>query len=84
MSNKKEIQRTEYLKIRMSKEEKEIFYEYAKDMEIAPSRLARTLLMMEVESYFSKFVNRPIFKAYRYYLKITNQKEILKKAKTEN
>ena len=83
MANKKEIQRTEYLKIRMSKEEKELFYKYAEETGISPSRLARNILMMEAESLFNKTVTTNVLKAYIKYAELTKNEEILKRIKSD-
>jgi len=82
VANKKPIQRTEYLRIRMSKEEKELFYKYAEDMQINPSRLARNILLKEAQSISSKILYKPTVKAYIKYLEITNQYDILEAIKT--
>ena len=74
---KKEITRDEYIKFRVSKEEKKLFYEYAKELEVPPTRLARNILMMEAESKINLIIGKPLIKAYRYYLKITNQEKEL-------
>ena len=79
---KKEIQRDQYFKIRMSKEEKELFFKYAEELEINPSRLGRNIIMSQAESIVNKPFIQPIFEAYKRYLKVTNQKEALERMKT--
>lgn len=79
----KEITRDEYFKIRMSKEEKELFYKYAQDLGITPSRLGRNILMTEAESLVGKYFNKPVIKAYLKYAELTNNKEILERIKTD-
>jgi len=83
MANKKEIQRNQYLKIRVSKEEKDLFYKFAESTKINPSRLARNILMMEAESLFNKAIFKPILKAYLKYAEVTNNQEILNRIKKE-
>lgn len=84
MANKKEIIRDHYIRIKMSKEEKELFDAYAKELGIKPSRVARNLIMMEAESkIFNKFFMTPVVKAYIKYAEITNDKEILERIKTD-
>jgi len=79
---KKEIIRDKRFEIRMSKEEKELFYKYAEDMQINPSRLARNILLKEAQSISSKILYKPTVKAYIKYLEITNQYDILETIKT--
>lgn len=79
----KEITREEYFKIRMSKEEKELFYKYAEEIGVNPSRLARNILMIEAESLAGKYFNKPVIKAYLKYAELTNNKEILERIKTD-
>jgi hypothetical protein len=47
--NKREIQRNQYIKFAVSKEEKEKFYEYAKYLNLAPTNLARNIILIEYE-----------------------------------
>lgn len=81
--NSKEIQRDTRLEIRMSKEEKELFYKYAEDIGINPSRLARNLLMSEAESILNKAITKPFAKAYIKYAELTNNEEILERIKKD-
>ena len=76
--NKKKVIRDQRIEIKLSKEEKELWYEYAKEMNIPPARFARNTLMIEAESKLNKILGKPFISAYRYYLKITNQEDILK------
>jgi len=76
---KKEISRTEYIKIRVSKEEKELFYEYAKEIGVPPTRLARNILLSEAKNKINAIVGKPVIKAYKYYLKVTNQEKELQR-----
>jgi hypothetical protein len=80
---KKEITRDLYIKIRVSKEEKDLYYKFAEDMGISPSRLARNILMTEAESFLSKLISVPTVKAYKYYLEKTNQTEELKRINSD-
>ena len=81
---KKEITRDQTFKIKMSKEEKEVFYKYAEDMGINPSRLARNILLMEANKKLKrKIIYEPTLKAYRHYLEITKQNDILERMKED-
>jgi hypothetical protein len=81
---KKEITRDQTFKIKMSKEEKELLYEFAKDMGVNPSRLARNLLLEEAERKLrNKIIFKPILNAYRNYLKVTKQNNILERMKED-
>jgi antitoxin component of RelBE/YafQ-DinJ toxin-antitoxin module len=79
MKNKnacKKIQRDTKLEIRMSKEEKELFYKFAEDMGINPSRLARNILTSEAEATLgNKLAFRPVIQAYKKYLEVTKQND---------
>jgi len=84
MANIKAKQRDEQIRIRLSKEEKDLFYGLAKELEINPTRLARNLIMMQAEQKLrNKAFYIPLTKAYIKYLEITNQNELLKKIKEE-
>ena len=80
---KKEITRDEYIKIRVSKEEKEVFYKFAEEMKISPSRLARNILMQQAESTVTKYAIKPFAKAYIKYLEATKDYETLARLKKE-
>jgi len=78
MANKKAIIRDQYIRIKMSKEEKELWTKFSEDMEINPTKLARNILMTEAEATLrNKYAFKPILKAYRKYLEITKQNDIL-------
>ena len=79
---KKEIIRDEYFKMRMSKEEKELFYKFAEEYGINPSRLARNILLGEAKSFINKYPLKPAVKAYIKYLELTD-KEAYKKLKED-
>ena len=83
MANKKEIIRDQYIRIKMSKEEKDLWLEYSKRIGINPTRLARNIIMLEAGSFLSKIINIPVVKAYKYYLEKTNQKKELKKINSD-
>jgi uncharacterized protein (DUF1778 family) len=84
MANKKKITRDERIEIRLSKEEKELFYSFAKDCGINPARLARNLMMTQAENILNKPFYIPISKAYIKYLELTNQKQAIERLKEEN
>jgi len=75
---KLESDRSEELKIRMSKEEKEFFFKYAETIGITPGRLARNIILTQAGSKIENKILLPFFKAYKSYLKITNQYDRLK------
>ena len=54
MANKKEIIRDQFITIKVSKQEKELWEEYSKEIGINKTRLARNVLMAEAESLFNK------------------------------
>jgi len=83
MANKKEIIRDQYIRIKLSKEEKNLWLKYAEDIEINPTRLARNILMMEAESILNKTITKPFAKAYIKYAEVTKNKEILERIKSE-
>jgi len=78
MANIKKIVRTEEFRIRMSKEEKELFFKFAENMGISPSKLARNLIMKQANSNTENALLLPLVKTYKSYLKITSQDEFLK------
>jgi len=83
MANKKEIIRDHFITIKVSKQEKELWEAYAKEMGINKTRLARNVLMMEAESLLNKYLTKPVIKAYIKYAEITNDKDILKRIKSD-
>jgi hypothetical protein len=83
MANKKEIIRDEYIRIKMSKEEKALWTEYAENIGINSTRLARNTIMTEAESFFNKNVKSNILKAYIKYAEITKNTEILERIKKD-
>ena len=78
MANKKEIIRNQYITIKVSKEEKELWLKYSESMKIAPTKLARNILMMEAKSLVGKLIYKPVIDAYIKYCEITKNKEALK------
>jgi fructose-1,6-bisphosphatase len=84
MANVKKIVRTEEFKIRMSKEEKELFFKLAENIGIAPSKLARNLMMSQAEAKIENAFLLPFIKAYKSYLKTTNQNEKLEDLQKED
>lgn len=83
MAFEREIIRDERIEIRMSKEEKELFYAYAKSIGIMPGRLARNIIMMQANAKIENTIGLPLIKAYKGYLKMTNQNELLKEIEEE-
>ncbi len=83
MANKKEIVRDEYIRIKMSKEEKALWTKYADELGINSTRLARNIIMSEAESLVNKYVANPIIKGYIRYAKITKNTEILERIKQD-
>ena len=83
MANHKEIIRDEYIRIKLSKQEKDLWLEFAKEAGINPTRLARNVLMMEAESLINKYFTRNVSKAYIKYCKLTQNQEVLDRIKTD-
>ena len=84
MGNIKKIKRDERFEIRLSKQERNLIEALAKDIGIKPTRLVRNLALSHAESkLFNKAFAIPLIKAYKEYLKITNQKEELFKIENE-
>jgi hypothetical protein len=83
MANKKEIIRDEYIRIKMSKEEKALWTEYAENIGINPTRLARNIIMEEAESLFNKAIKTNVLKAYIKYAEVTKNTEILERIKKD-
>ena len=83
MANKKEIIRDEYIRIKMSKEEKALWTEYSKKIGINPTRLARNIIMEEAENLFNKTIKTNVLKAYIKYAEITKNTEILERIKKD-
>ena len=77
MANKKEIQRTERIEFIVSKEEKELIFEFAKKIGMKPSRMIRNIVLTKAEGSMGKF-NAGVVIAYRKYLELTDP-ELLKK-----
>lgn len=82
MANVKKIVRTEEFKMRLSVEEKELFYKLAETIGINPSRLARNLIMKQAEAKIENAMLLPFIKAYKGYLKATDQ-EALRQIESE-
>lgn len=84
MANIKKIKRDERFEIRLSKQERDLIEALAKDIGIKPTRLVRNLALTHAESkLFNKAFAIPLIKAYKEYLKITNQKEELFRIENE-
>jgi len=81
--NKKEIVRDEYIRIKMSKEEKALWLSYAEKWNTNPTRLARNHLMMEAESIINNKIYANIGKAYIKYCEVTKNKEVLERLKKD-
>jgi len=83
MANKKEIIRDQFITIKVSKQEKELWEKYAAELGINKTRLARNTLMMEAESLINKYIGKPVIKAYIMYAEITKNTEILERIKKD-
>ncbi len=84
MANIRKITRDEQIRVRLSKEEKELIEALAKDFGMKPTRLVRNLALAQAESkLYNKAFAKPIIKAYKKYLEVTNQKEELFKFENE-
>jgi hypothetical protein len=74
---KKPIHRTEEFKVMVSKEEKDLIMEYAKSLEMQPTRIMRNLIIMRAESFIDRNLDKATVKAYAGYLKLCGQDEYL-------
>jgi len=84
MAFKRKITRDEQIRVRLSKEEKELIEALAKDFGMKPTRLIRNLALAQAESkLYNKAFAKPIIKAYKKYLEVTGQKEELFKFENE-
>jgi len=83
MANKKEIIRDQFITIKVSKQEKELWEEYSKKIGINKTRLARNTLMLEAESLFNKTIKTNVLKAYIRYAELTKNTEILERIKKD-
>lgn len=73
MANIKKIKRDEQIRVRLSKEEKELIEALAKDIGIKPTRLVRDLTISTIlESYSSDDTLLQYIEEYIFYLAITN------------
>ncbi len=80
---KKEITRDYFIKIPLSKQEKELWEAYAEDIGVNKTRLARNILMREAESIINTYITKPAIKAYIKYAKITKNTELLERIKKD-
>jgi hypothetical protein len=72
--NKKDIKRDQEIRIKVSQEEKDLFYHYCKSQNVLPTRKARELLLFNARTYFEMFKKDSLFlKAYYHYLKVTGK-----------
>jgi len=84
MAMERPIHRTVRMEVKLSEAERDLFYNYAKELGINPTRLARNLMMLQAEKKLRNMVFYiPIIKAYKKYLELTNQKNILEMIKTD-
>lgn len=72
------INRDIEMKVRLSKEERDLFYAYAESLNMTPSRLMRNIALSQANAKVENVMLLPLVKAYKSYLKITDQKELLK------
>ena len=80
---KKEVTRDQYIKIRVSEKEKELWNKYAEDLGINPSRLARNILLSQAESIINKYYANYWVKGYIKTLELLKDKEALKRLQSE-
>lgn len=83
LNAKKEITKDYFIKIPVTKQEKELWETYAAEMGINKTRLARNTLMIQAESIINKYIGKPIIKAYIKYAEITKNTEILERIKKD-
>ncbi len=73
------------MEIRMSKEEKQLFTEYAKNLGIAPGRLMRNIAMWEAEkNALAKGVEKATILALRKYYEVTKQYDKIEQSKRDD
>jgi len=80
---KKPIHRTAEFKVMVSEEEKELIVEYAKSLEMQPTRIMRNLILMRAESFINRNIDKASVKAYINYLKVCGKDEYLEMLKNE-
>lgn len=78
---KKPIHRTAEFKVMVSEEEKELIIEYAKSLEMQPTRIMRNLILMRAESFINRNIDKASVKAYINYLKLCGKDEYLEMLK---
>ena len=76
-NNKKPIHRTAEFKVMVSEEEKNLIVEYAKSIDMQPTRIMRNLILMRAESFISRNLDKATVKAYESYLKLCGKDEYL-------
>ena len=80
--NKKDIVRNLEIRITVSEQEKNLFYTYAKELGLMPTRLARNILLQEAESsIIIRKYQKIVLGSYKKYAEITKDKEILNRFK---
>jgi len=84
MALERPIHRIKRMEIKLSIAERDLFYSLAKEMGINPTRLARNLIMLQAEKTLkNKTFYIPVTKAYKKYLKITNQTNEIKRIESD-
>lgn len=81
--NKQDVQRNKKLEIRMTQEEKDLFYKYAEDIGINPARLARNLILSEAESILNQVITKNIGKAYIKTKELLKDKDFIERMKKD-
>ncbi len=80
-NNKKAIHRTAEFKVMVSEEEKNLIMDYAKSIDMQPTRIMRNLILMRAESFINKNIDIASVKAYKSYLKLCGKDEYLEMLK---
>jgi len=84
MAMERPIHRIVRMEVKLSEAERDLFYNYAKELGINPTRLARNLIMQQAEKTLRNIVFYiPIVTAYKKYLKITNQTNEIKRIESD-
>lgn len=77
MANIKNVVRTERMDIYMTKEEKELWVQTAKDIGINPSRLARNIILDFAESKIDRNITKAFVHMYKKYHAFAENQEII-------
>ena len=84
MANKKEIIRDQFITIKVSKEEKEVWNKYAEFLKTKSTRLARlTLMERATQNKIFKSIEKVAIEGLFKYAEITKDQELLERLKSD-